>query len=231
MGRDNAATVRKRAATESFAAADVQSANEAIDAAGRFLFAAGSLSASRAFVGAIRIPENRLAIARSSLQDGDDSIVVGLNGRLQQYDRPSDLEDIAALAVALFNARPDATVAILTQSPNLTAFAVAQQPLPIVYGSGLLKRTPVALPVTHWLPGQSVTSFEATLRDQPLASAALLANHGFIAWGAESIEKLARFVISLEESASITINARALGGAKPLPAGAYEAMQLSGTSE
>jgi L-fuculose-phosphate aldolase/L-ribulose-5-phosphate 4-epimerase len=67
----------------------------------------------------------------------------------------------------------------------------------------------------------------ATLKAHPRAPALLLANRGVLAWGNEPIDKLVRFIASLEEVATIAVRAQILGGARALPAGAFEIVQNS----
>jgi len=227
MGRSSTVTVRPVYSSDwGNADPEARLQRDDIDAAGSYLFQAGALSASRSFVGAVRIGGNRLVIAGFNAQSVNDAAIASLEDSAPVAGN-SGLSAITPTLVALFNEKPGIRAAIYTQSPNLTAFAVAGQPLPNLYGSGLLKRTPVAIPVVEWLPLQSPHALLETLRQHTLASAVLLANRGFLVWSDEPIVKLARFAVSLEESASITINARALGGAKPLPSNAFEAMQSS----
>ena len=228
MGRSSTVAVRPVYSSD-WGDADLEARlqRDDIDAAGSYLFTAGALSASRSFVGAVRIGGNRLVIAGFNAQPANDAAIVSLEAAVSADVSSTGLNAITPTLVALFNEKPGIRAAIYTQSPNLTAFAVAGQPLPNLYGSGLLKRTPVALPVVDWSPLQSPHTLLETLRRHTLTSAVLLANRGFLVWSDEPIVKLARFALSLEESASITINARALGGAKPLPSNAFEAMQSS----
>lgn len=208
--------------------AGIKLARDAIEEAGRYLYELGALSADRTFNAAVRVGIGRLVVAGFQPRDSREAaraILVDLDSGAIEGDPDAGLREIAASYVALFNAKAHITSAAHTRSPHLAAFAVAHRPLPVVYGTGLLKRTPVPVPVASWAPQLSAASLLAALNAHPLASAVLLANRGVLAWGNEPIARLARFIVSLEEVATIVIQAQALGGARDLPPGAYEAMQ------
>lgn len=232
MGRSSTVAVRSVHSSDwRNADPEARSQRDDINDAGRYLFTAGALSASRSFIGATRVGDNELVIADFSAKAANNAVVVSLGTAAAVDTGHATFNEIAPTFIALFNEKPAIRSSIFNQSPNLTAFAVAGQPLPNLYGSGLLKRTPVAIPVVEWAPLHEPQALLKTVREHSLTFAVLLANRGFLVWSDEPIVKLARFALSLEESASITINARALGGARALPAGAYEAMQSSISGE
>lgn len=209
---------------------EFERAREAIDEAGRYLYQLGALCVARTFNAAVRLSSDRIAIAGFQPRDSREvasAIQVDLASGAIEGDPDIGLREIAGSYVALFNAKPQIASAAHTRSPHLAAFAVAHRALPVVFGTGLLKRTPAPVPVVPWTARLSAESLLATLAAQPLAPAALLANRGVLAWGNEPVNKLARFVVSLEEVATIAIRAQALGGARDLPPGAYDAMRSS----
>lgn len=200
-----------------------------INEAGRHLLDTGSLSLGRSFNAAVRVPGADRFVLGGFTSRGKDpaaAIVVGFDGTLYEGVENANLREIVGVYAALFAARPDLNAALHTHSPRITAFAVAQRPLPIIYGP-LLRRTHGEIPLAAWSPRYAAEPVLETLRQHPEAPAVLLANRGLLAWSGDGIEKLAAFVASLEESAAIAIRAELLGGAKPFPPGAFEAAQRS----
>lgn len=213
-----------------------QRARLEISEAGRLIHDTGSLSIGRAFVGAIRTGDGSELVAsgfalRATSTPPPAALYSVAGAQLREGNPGSVIQGIAPVIAGLMNARPEIQSVIYTQSPNLTAFAVARRPLPVVYGFGLLRKTPHDLPVTR---GQrqldSAAVLEALLRN-PRSPAVLLANRGVLVFGRETPAALSRVLVSLEESAGIIINAVALGGARPFPAGAHAAVQQGGVFE
>ena len=210
--------------------ADLRHALNAIDEAGRSLFELGLLSATRTFNAAVRTHSQTLIVAGFQPRGGgleSSAVRVDLRSGEIEADDSNDLREFAQVYAALFGLRPEILSAAHTRSPHLAAFAVAHRPLPVIYGTGLLKRTPIPVPVSPWTARLSAHSILATLKAHPRAPALLLANRGVLAWGNEPIDKLVRFIASLEEVATIAVRAQILGGARALPAGAFEIVQNS----
>jgi L-ribulose-5-phosphate 4-epimerase len=114
-----------------------------------------------------------------------------------------------------------------THSPAVTAFAVANRPLPCVYEAMLRFGLDEDVPVAAWAPrgsSASVSNVIELLRQRPTRRAVLLGNHGLLAMG-RSPEEAARLVVAMEEGAAAVIAAQALGGAVPFPAGALQTEQ------
>ncbi len=110
-----------------------------------------------------------------------------------------------------------------THSPAVTAFAVANRPLPCVYEAMLRFGLEEDVPVAAWAPRgstASVSNITTLLRQRPTRRAVLLGNHGLLAMG-RSPEEAARLVVAMEEGAAAVIAAQALGGALPFPSGAF----------
>ena len=59
------------------------------------------------------------------------------------------------------------------------------------------------------------------IEQHPTIPALLLGNHGLLAFGRDALYA-AMVIISMEEAAELTLDARILGGEKPLPADALE---------
>jgi|GEM_PF-2455870 len=207
-----------------------------ISEAGRLIHDSRSLSIGRTYVGAVRLTESEELVAggfslRTSSVPPSAAVYAIRTARLVEGEPSPVIRDIAPVIAALLGARAEVQSVIYTQSPNLTAFAVARRPLPVVYGFGLLRRTPHDLPVTR---GQRHLSPEAVLEAierNPRSPAVLLANRGVVVFGREPLSALARVVTSLEEAAGITINAIALGGACAFPPDAHQAVQQGAAFE
>ncbi|MEO8972442.1 MAG: class II aldolase/adducin family protein [Ktedonobacteraceae bacterium] len=113
---------------------------------------------------------------------------------------------------------------IHTHSPHVTSFALAHKPLPCAYEALLRFGVTEDIPVAAWAPRgsqESVSNIIEQLRLHPLAPAVLLANHGLLAFGRDPIAA-AQVVISMEEAAEYTLEARVLGGEQSFPDGALE---------
>ena len=203
-----------------------QRARFEINEAGRYLLAVGVLSPGHSFNAAIRVPGEEKFVLGGFTPAGEalaPAAVIGFDGRYYEGKfKPSHLELIEVYA-AIFNGRPDVNAAIHTHSPQLESFAIAQHPLPIAYGSALLRLTDQPIPVTPWEPRYSAQPIVDAIRENPATPAILVGNHGPFVWG-ESIQTVARLVVTLEEAAGIILNAQILGGARPFPDGARAAL-------
>jgi hypothetical protein len=135
------------------------------------------------------------------------------------------LMPIAEVLRAIVSSNERYRSALFVPAPNLSAFAVAGVELPIVYGSGLLRRTPEPIAIVPWQAEPTASAVLQVIASRPGNAAVLLANRGVIAYSDEPFSKLAKFVVSLEESAQLTLNAALLGGARALPSDAFEQMQ------
>ncbi|MHB0889319.1 class II aldolase/adducin family protein [Acidithiobacillus sp.] len=147
---------------------------------------------------------------------------VGLDGTGQEAFQPT-FREVIEMHAKVYAQRRDFGGIVHCHSAHLTAFAIAQQPLPAVYEPLLRLGIHEDVPVVAWAPRGSQESVDGILRAfvNPATSAVLLSNHGVLVAGADLGEALARLTI-LEEAAELVLHARALGGAKPLPKAAYE---------
>jgi L-fuculose-phosphate aldolase len=152
----------------------------------------------------------------------DDLDWVGLDGSGQEAFQPT-FREVIEMHAKVYSQRRDFGGIIHCHPAHLTAFAIAQQPLPAVYEPLLRLGIHEEVPVVAWAPRGSQESVKGILRAfvNPAISAVLLSNHGVLVAGADLGEALARLT-ALEEAAELVLHARALGGAKPLPKAAYE---------
>ena len=185
----------------------------------------GVVSRGRAYVGLAKTTADRsLAVARAQGTRATElQHFIDAGAELPTF--PATLKNIAALLRDILANIPTLRSALFVQAPNLSAFAVANVELPIVYGSGLLRRTPHPIAVAPWEPELSAATVLPIIYAHPNNAAVLLAHRGVVAYSDEPISTLAKFVVSLEESAQLTLNAQLLGGARALPSDAYEQMQ------
>ena len=184
----------------------------------------GALSFGRSYAAATRTSEHRLLLVTRASGASTVEGVHLVDAEHAIPPLPATLAGPFAVLRALLSELTHRS-ALFVPAPHLTAFAVAGLPLPIVYGSGLLRRTPEAVPVVPWTDALDPASVLSAVKAHPRSSAVLLARRGVLAYGDESIATLAKFVSNLEESAQLTFNAQLLGGARALPADAFERMQ------
>lgn len=207
----------------------VSAALDAFEATADALQGKGILPASRTLVIARRFAEDGAILLHGRASAANPLAQMALldaQGR-EIAGSVAGLGDSAAILLALLGAKPHLDLALFASPPNVTAFAVARRSLPIVYGTTLLKLTDRDLPLAHWNGMASRPAFEQVLADNPAAPAALLANRGVLVWGQSELNKLARLLEGIEETAAISIRARILGGARGFPPGAHDAMQKS----
>lgn len=156
-----------------------------------------------------------------------DFAVVTLDGEVVEGHLDPASAEIVRMHTGVYGAREDAGAVIHTHSPYTTAFALAHEPLPCVYEAMLRQGVAEEIPVADWAPRgseESVANIVEELEGHPGAPAVLLANHGLLASGRDPLAA-AGFVVAMEETALLTIQARALGGARGFPAGALEREQ------
>jgi L-ribulose-5-phosphate 4-epimerase len=139
-----------------------------------------------------------------------------VEGRLDPSTR-----EIVGMHAAVYRARPAAGAVLHTHSPELTAFALANQPLVCRYEALLRRGQRSVVPVAPWAPRGSdafVRGIAEAVEDHPSTWAALLGNHGVLVFGASALPA-AKLLVTLEEAAAAERRARALGGARDFPPG------------
>jgi L-fuculose-phosphate aldolase len=96
--------------------------------------------------------------------------------------------------------------------------------LPCVYEAFLRFGITDDVPIAAWAPRgsqEAVAFIVEQLQQHPGIPAVLLANHGVLAFGSDPLAT-AQLIIIMEESAQLTLDARAIGGVQPFPPGALE---------
>lgn len=199
---------------------------QAILDAADLLVRSGVLSHSNHGNSSVRLAdgESMMITGASSLfgQSPGSLAVLDLDGTVKEGALQSTSAEIVNMHAIVYKLRPDVGAVIHTHSPMVSTYAIAAQPMPVVYEGLLRQGVSTELPVAAWGPRgsrESVANIENAIRDNPNASAVLLANHGLLAWGRDQLS-VARLIISLEEAAEMMLRAEHLGGSSPLPAGA-----------
>jgi L-fuculose-phosphate aldolase len=132
--------------------------------------------------------------------------------------------EIVGMHSCVYRERKEVMSVIHTHSPRVTSFAMAHKALPCEYEAFLRFGITDAIPVAQWAPRgspEAVGFIVEQLRLHPTVPAVLLGNHGLLAFSSDPLAT-AQLIIIMEEAAQLTLDANALGGAQPFPAGALE---------
>ncbi len=152
----------------------------------------------------------------------EQSVIVTFDGEVVEGTIDPTTREIVGMHSCVYREREDLHAVIHTHSPRATSFALAHQPLPCVYEAFLRFGITEDIPVAQWAPRgspEAVASIVQQLKAHPTTFALLLANHGILAFSSDPLAT-AQLIIIMEESAQLTLDARAIGGAKPFPPGA-----------
>jgi L-fuculose-phosphate aldolase len=201
---------------------------QAILSSAALLVRSGVLSHSNHGNSSVRLPgENRMLITGASSlygQTPETLAVLDLDGNLKEGQLQSTSAEIVQMHAIVYKLRPDVGAVIHTHSPMVSTYAMAHQPMPVHYEGLLRMGVSTPIPVAPWGPRgsrESVMYIENAIRENPDASAVLLANHGLLAWGRDQMAA-ARLIISLEEAAEMMLRAEHIGGSQALPEGALD---------
>lgn len=198
---------------------------EAIVHAAEMLFAAGVMQHGGHGNLSARLPGGQMVLTRKGhirTLAGTDFVVADMDGRILAGEIEPANAEIIPMHAAIYRMRDHVGAIIHTHSPHVTAFALAHEPLPVVYEGLLRFGIEDPIPVAGWAPRGSEESVGHILRQleqHARTPAVLLANHGLLAFGPDPTHA-AELIVSMEEAAEMTLNARALGGEKPFPPGA-----------
>ena len=192
------------------------------------LLQAGVMSHSQHGNMSVRLPgTGHMLLASTGLhghQSPEDIPIVTFDGEIVEGGMDPVTREITGMHACVYRERPNVSCVMHTHSPNVTSFALAHQPLPCAYEALLRFGVTVDIPVAAWAPRgsrESVTNIVEQLQRYPDAPAVLLGNHGLLAFGRDPFSTTF-LIISLEEAAELTLNARKLGGEQAFPAGALE---------
>lgn len=151
-------------------------------------------------------------------------VVITFDGEVLEGSLDPTTREIVGMHACVYREREEVNAVIHTHSPRATSFALAHQPLPCVYEAFLRFGIVEDIPVADWAPRgspEAVSLIVEQLRRHPTVPAVLLANHGLLAFSRDPLAT-AQLIVIMEEAAQLTLDARALGGEKPFPAGALE---------
>jgi L-ribulose-5-phosphate 4-epimerase len=206
-------------------------ASDLLEAA-KLLFTAGVMSHSGHANLSARLDERHFLLTTTgTVRDlhADQLGVVDFDGNLLEGDLAPDRAEIIAMHSVVYTTRPDVGAVFHTHSPSVTAFALADRPLPSRIEALLRFGQADPIPVVPWGPRGSYISVRGitkTLDEHPTTTAVLLANHGLLAFGADPLAAT-DLVIALEEAAEAELAATMLGGGVDLPQDALHAVQAS----
>jgi len=168
-----------------------------------------------------RIDERRMMLTSSGLIEelrAETLAVVDLDGNVEEGRLNRSTIEIVGMHAAVYRLRADTGAVLHTHSPHVTAFALANQPLPCRYEALLRRGQTGAVPVVPWAPRGSQEFFDgiaAALATAGETNALLLGNHGVLAFGSSALAAV-KLLIVLEEAAAAELRAVPIGGAKNL---------------
>ncbi len=156
--------------------------------------------------------------------DENSFAMIKMDGTVLEGDVMPAQAEIIQMHAAVYRARESVGAIIHTHAPHATAFAIAHQPIPVVYEPLMRFGVTEPTPVIAWAPRGSDASVQGivdAVRSKPGVSAVLLANHGVLAFS-NSPTETAQFLATLDEAAELLLHARLLGKEQPLPDQAFE---------
>uniref|UniRef100_UPI0007837312 class II aldolase/adducin family protein n=1 Tax=Alicyclobacillus sendaiensis TaxID=192387 RepID=UPI0007837312 len=159
--------------------------------------------------------------------DENSFALIRLDGQVIEGDIAPVMAEIIQMHAGVYRERPSVGCVIHTHAPHATAFAVAQQPIPVVYEPLVRFGVTEDIPVVPWAPrgsDASVKGIVQIVKERPGVWAVLLANHGVLAFS-HTITETVQLLATLDEAAETVLNARMLGGEKRLPDQAFTQIQ------
>lgn len=144
--------------------------------------------------------------------------VVDHEGNVEDGALSASTHEIVGMHATVYRLREDIGAVLHTHSPHVTAFALANRPLPCRYEALLRRGQAHEVPVAPWAPRGSQEFFDGiaeALAAGNGTNALLLGNHGVLAFGASAMAAV-KLLIVLEEAAQAELEAAAIGGAKDI---------------
>ncbi len=172
----------------------------------------GNISAIDRSTGLIAITPSAADYASMSPAD---IVVVDLQGNVVEGRWKPTIE--TPLHTSILRARPDVGAVVHCHAPNVSGFAAALQPIPIVLAeaAACVGR---AVPCAPMLPSGTQAFADLMLSVLGQGSAAVMGQHGLVTCG-PTLKRAYATAIAVEDSARACVLARALGfEAQPLPA-------------
>ncbi|KUO95519.1 class II aldolase/adducin family protein [Ferroacidibacillus organovorans] len=159
--------------------------------------------------------------------DEDSFAVIRTDGTVLEGEVMPTQAEIIQMHAAVYRARKAVGGIIHTHAPHATAFALAHEPIPVVYEPLMRFGVTEPTPVIPWAPrgsDASVRGIVNAIEQNPGVSAVLLANHGVLAFS-QTPSETAQLLATLDEAAELILYARQIGGEKPLPAQAFKQIE------
>ncbi|OON64665.1 ribulose phosphate epimerase [Massilia sp. KIM] len=174
----------------------------------------GSLTANGTVGFVERVPgEDKVVVVNDPgpFRKGEEPVasIVGLDGTVYQGNPAG-----GSRYLKLFREQPDVTSISHVHSPSLGAWAQTHRTLPIRYVPVQRFQLVREIPIYIDRRQPEVDFILDEIGKNPHAVAILEANGGATVWGRQGLQKLAEFILILEEGASIQIQAEALGGSR-----------------
>lgn len=142
-----------------------------------------------------------------------------LDGTLLEGAVEPTSAEIVDMHAVVYRLREDMGGAVHTHSPSATSFAVAGQPIPLIYEALARFNMTDGVPLAGYGPRgskESVENIARAIKENQNIGGVLLANHGVLAFGGDAVSA-ARANIIIEESAILGINAHTLGTVNEIP--------------
>jgi len=203
--------------------ADIANYKQQIIEAARFILDAGVMSLSNHGNFSARVPgtDTFLLTAGGSFADLNPVVIAlfQLDGTLLDGAVEPTSAEIVDMHGVVYRLRPDAGGAVHTHSPIATSFAVAGEPIPLIYEALARFNMTDGVPLAGYGPRgskESVDNIAKAIESNQNIGGVLLANHGVLAFG-DNAMSAARANIIIEEAAILGINARVIGEAKLIP--------------
>lgn len=177
-----------------------------------------------------RIDGDRMVMTRGGSIERlrtEDLAVLDLSGQILNGKMEPTMQEVIQMHAGVYRTRDTVGAVIHTHAPHVTAFGVAHQEIPLVYEPLLRFDVSEPVPVVPWAPRGSEESVSAILRlveTHPGLPAVIMANHGVLVFH-QTPESTQTLLATLDEAAELVILAQSLGGAKPLPDQALEAVR------
>ncbi|MDA0365064.1 MAG: class II aldolase/adducin family protein [Chloroflexi bacterium] len=192
--------------------------------AGRQLIESGIMQISRHGNISARVPgtDQFLLTAGGSIDSlrPEQIALFDLEGTLLEGAVEPTSAEIVDMHSVVYRLRPEAGGVVHTHSPAATSFAVAGQPIALIYEAMARFDMTDGVPLAGYGPRgsrESVEEIEKAIRAHAKIGGVLLANHGVLAFSG-SAAGAARANMVIEETAVLALNARVLGGAREIPA-------------
>ncbi|OPG15032.1 class II aldolase/adducin family protein [Ferroacidibacillus organovorans] len=209
---------------------DVKDAKQAIIQAAISLRDAGLMFRGHHANLSARLSEDTMLMTRGgnvASLDEDSFAVIRTDGTVLEGEVMPTQAEIIQMHAAVYRARPTVGGIIHTHAPHATAFAIAHEPIPVVYEPLMRFGVTEPTPVIAWAPRGSDASVQGivnAVEKNSGVSAVLLANHGVLAFS-NTPSETAQLLATLDEAAELILHARLIGGEKPLPEQAFRQIE------